>query len=156
MQERYFTCCYIFGTGERVLWNRACPSLHPVFPSFGLSQPILGIVFSDLYSWNCILGIILGIVFPKFWHGARTPHEVEPDFLEKKFLPPKLGKWNKNGPKTGFFEFTEKFSHKFLLDLFSNENFILFVVFLHKSHIRVNFSPWDMGQNFLNHISRTN
>ena len=66
---------------------------------------------------------------------------IEPDFLGKKFLPPKLGKWNKNGPKTGFFEFTEKFSHKFLLDLFSNENFILFVVFLHKSHIRVNFSP---------------
>ena len=40
--------------------------------------------------------------------------------------------------------------------MFSNENFILFIVFLHKSHIRVNFSPWDMGQNFLNHISRTN
>ena len=36
---------------------------------------------------------------------------IEPDFLGKKFLPPKLGKWNKNGPKTGFFEFTEKFSH---------------------------------------------
>ena len=24
---------------------------------------------------------------------------TEPDFLEKNFLPPKLGKWTKNGPK---------------------------------------------------------
>ena len=34
---------------------------------------------------------------------------AEPDFLGKIFLPQKLGKWNKNGPKTGFFEFIEKF-----------------------------------------------
>ena len=26
---------------------------------------------------------------------------TEPDFLEKNFLPQKLGKWAKNGPKTG-------------------------------------------------------
>ena len=34
---------------------------------------------------------------------------TEPDFLEKKFLPQKLGKWVKNGPKTGFLESIEKF-----------------------------------------------
>ena len=34
-----------------------------------------------------------------------------PDFLEKKILPQKLGKWTKNGPKTGFFKFIEKFDH---------------------------------------------
>ena len=32
-------------------------------------------------------------------------------FLEKKFLPKKLGKWTKNGSKAGFFEFIEKFEH---------------------------------------------
>ena len=36
---------------------------------------------------------------------------TEPDFLEKNFLPPKLGKWTKNGPKTEFLKFIEKFSH---------------------------------------------
>ena len=36
---------------------------------------------------------------------------TEPDFLGKIFLPPKLGKWTKNGPKTGFFEFIEECGH---------------------------------------------
>ena len=35
---------------------------------------------------------------------------TELDFLEKNFLTPKLGKWTKNGPETGFYEFIEKFS----------------------------------------------
>ena len=34
---------------------------------------------------------------------------TEPDFLEKIFLPQKLGKWVKNGPKTGFLESIKKF-----------------------------------------------
>ena len=28
---------------------------------------------------------------------------TEPDFPEKMFLSQKLGNWDKNGPKTGFF-----------------------------------------------------
>ena len=44
------------------------------------------------------------------------------DFLEKIFLPKKLGKWAKNGPRTGFFEYIEKMCHYFLLNLFYNEN----------------------------------
>ena len=32
---------------------------------------------------------------------------AEPDFPEKTFLPQKLGKWTKNGPKTGFFKYIE-------------------------------------------------
>ena len=36
-------------------------------------------------------------------------YEAELDFLGKIVLPQKLGKWTKNGPKTGFFEFIEKF-----------------------------------------------
>ena len=31
--------------------------------------------------------------------------------MEKKILPQKLGKWTKNGPETGFFEFIEKFGN---------------------------------------------
>ena len=34
---------------------------------------------------------------------------TDPDFLENFFLHQKLGKWIKNGPKTGLFEFIEKF-----------------------------------------------
>ena len=45
---------------------------------------------------------------------------TEPDFSEKKFFPKKLGTWTKNGPKTEFFEFIEKFCHHFLLNLFYN------------------------------------
>ena len=61
------------------------------------------------------------------------------------FFTPKI---RKNGPKTGFFEFIEKFGHQFLLNLFYNEN-ILFAVFLHKSRIWENFCSWGMGQNVL-------
>ena len=42
---------------------------------------------------------------------------TEWDFPEKN-LHPKLGKWTKNGPETGFFKFFEIFSHYFLLNLF--------------------------------------
>ena len=64
---------------------------------------------------------------------------TESDFPEKNFLPPKLGKWTKNIPKTGFFEFIEK-CYRLLLNLFYNEN-ILFAVFLHKSYIWEIFIP---------------
>ena len=37
----------------------------------------------------------------------------ELDFLEKIFLPQKLAKWTKDVPKTGFFEFIEKFGTNF-------------------------------------------
>ena len=39
------------------------------------------------------------------------PCVTDPYFLEKFFLPPQLGKWTKNGPKTGFFKFIETFGH---------------------------------------------
>ena len=42
----------------------------------------------------------------KFWHGARNLYEVvcdKAEFSRKNFLPSKLGKFTKNGPKTGFF-----------------------------------------------------
>ena len=48
-----------------------------------------------------------------YWHGARNLYDVvrERAGSGKNILPPKLGKWTKNGPKTGFFEFIEKFGH---------------------------------------------
>ena len=54
---------------------------------------------------------------------------TEHDFLEKLFLPPELGKWTKKGPKTGFFEFIEKFGYKFLVSLFYNEIFFYLLCF---------------------------
>ena len=41
-------------------------------------------------------------------------------FSRKKFFCPQS---YQNGPKTGLFEFIEKFGHQFLLNLFYSENF---------------------------------
>ena len=54
-------------------------------------------------------------------------YATEPDFLEKIFLLQNLGKWTKNGPKTGIFEFIETFGHSFLLNLFYNKNLYYFL-----------------------------
>ena len=62
---------------------------------------------------GCFLGIISS-AFSKFWHNARNPYEVvcnRARFSWKKILTPKLGKWTKNGPKKGFFEYIEKICH---------------------------------------------
>ena len=66
---------------RRVLWNRVRPSFCP--------------------------GVFLNfiIIFSEFWHASRNPYEVVRDragFSGKIFLPENLGKWTKNGPKTGF------------------------------------------------------
>ena len=64
----------------RVLWNRVRPSCPRVFLNF-IS------------------------IFSEFWHAPRNPYEVVRDragFSGKIFLPENLGKWTKNGPKTGF------------------------------------------------------
>ena len=44
------------------------------------------------------------------------------DFPGGNVLPPKLGKCTKNGQKTRFFEFIEKFGRGFVLNLFYNKN----------------------------------
>ena len=36
-------------------------------------------------------------------------------------MPPKLGKWAQNGPKTGFFRFIGTSGHYFILNLIHNE-----------------------------------
>ena len=58
-----------------------------------------------------LLGM-LSLLFSKFCHGARNPYKVVHDrvgFSVKNFL-------DQNGPKTGFFEFIEKFGDWFLLN----------------------------------------
>ena len=61
---------------------------------------------------GCFLGIV-SLVFSRFGMVLETQMKLyvtELDFLEKIFLTPKLRKWTKNGPETGFYEFIEKFS----------------------------------------------
>ena len=88
-------------------------------------QPFLpSVPLSFRLSWR-FLGIA-SLVFSKFWHVARNSYEFVRNiagFSRKKILPSKLGKWTKNWPKTGVFEFIEKFCNQFLLNLFYNERF---------------------------------
>ena len=81
---------------RRVLWNRVFPSFRPyVFASVCPS------VFLELHHY-----------FSEFWHGAKNSFEVKRDrarFSRKTFLPEKLGKWSKNGPKQGFFNWLSNF-----------------------------------------------
>ena len=88
-----------------------CETGPAVFPSFCPS--VLPSV--RVYSWNCIISFFLnfGTVLEIYMKLCVT----EADFPEKNFLLRKLGKWTKNGPKTGFFEFIEKFCHYLLLTL---------------------------------------
>ena len=54
----------------------------------------------------------MSLVFSKYCHGARNLYVVVRDTAGiswEKILLPKFGKWAKNGRKTGFFEFIEKF-----------------------------------------------
>ena len=126
--------------------------LLPVCPSFHLSRRFLGIV---------------SLVFSKFWNGARNLYEVVRDRAElsgRIFLPPKLGKWTKNGPKTGSFKFIEKSGHYFLLNLSYNKNLFYLLHFWTIAIFGKIFVPeiWAKRsqqirlQDFLiNHISRT-
>ena len=89
---------------------------------------------------------------------------TESDFLEKKFLPKNLGKWTKNGPKTGFFESTERFGHSFLLNLCYSENLYYLLCSCTNPIFGKIFVPeiWakmfsaNQTAGFFNHISRTN
>ena len=72
---------------------------------------VLSSVLPSLSLFRCFLGIA-SLIFSKFWHGARNHMKLcvtESDFPEKIFVPQKLGKWAKSGPKTWFFEFIETF-----------------------------------------------
>ena len=65
----------------------------------------------------CLSGYFLGIIsffFLNFGMVLEAHMKLcvaEPDFSGGNFLPKKMGKWTKNGTKTGFFEFIEKFGN---------------------------------------------
>ena len=95
----------------RVLWYRVflsiCPSIRPfVCPSVGHFLGIFSLVFLNF-------GMLLET------HLKLCVTEL--DFMEETFLLPKMGKWNKNGQKTGIFEYIEK-CHYVLLNFNYNEN----------------------------------
>ena len=112
----------------RVLWNRVCPSFRP----------------SVLVS-RCFLGNI-SLVFSKFWHVARNPYQVVQDrarFSRKNIFCPQ------NRLKTGFFWIYWKILSTIFTEIVLWWKFILFAVFLHKSHIWQNSGCWDMGKKVL-------
>ena len=66
----------------------------------------------------------------------------EPDFPEEWIMVLKMVKWTKNGSKTCFsWIYWKDWSWIFT-------EFVLFGMFLHKSHTWENFSFWDMGKVF--------
>ena len=116
---------------------------------------------------RCFLGIV-SLVFLKFWHGARNPYEAVRDrarFPRKKFfLPPKIGKLTRNGPKTGFFNLLENFVINFYW-IYSIMKYIICCVpaqipYLGKfSFLRYGpkcSQPVRLRDFLINHVSRTN
>ena len=72
------------------------------------------------------------INFSKFWHGASNPYEVVLDragFSRK--IAPKIGKM---GQKQCFFKIYWKIYSLIFSEFALLKNFIIFVVFLHKSY----------------------
>ena len=68
---------------------------------------------------------------------------TEPDFPEESLMLLKFLNWTKNGSETGF-------SWIYWLDwwwIFTE--FVLFGMFLRKSHVWEKFRSWDMGHNGL-------
>ena len=120
----------------RVLQNRVCPS------------------FRSSFCWSGSFLEIASLVFSKFWHGARNLYEVVPDkagFSGKKFFATKIGKidwkWAKNRVFCIYWKVWSLTFTGFVLKW----KFILFAVFLQKSHIWEIFFSWNMGQNVLSH-----
>ena len=104
---------------------------------------------------SVLLGHLLGIVslfFLNFGMVLETSMAfcvTKPDFLEKKNLLQKLSKWTKNVPKTGFFEFIEKFGQSFLLSLFCNEDLFYLLCSCTNPIFGKSYCSWDMDQNIL-------
>ena len=89
---------------------------------------------------------------------------TELDFPGNFFLPQKLGKWTQNGQKTGFFLIYWKIYSLIFTEYDLWWKFILFVVFLHKSHWKFLFlrygpkcsQPIRLQDFLIKRISRRN
>ena len=79
-------------------------------------------IFLSILPSGDFLGI--GSVFSEAQHGVRPMWccAWQSLIFWKKILHQKWGKWAKNGPKIGFFEFIEKLSHWFFLNLVFKES----------------------------------
>ena len=133
----------------RVLWNRVCLSFRP----------------SVLLS-GCFLGIVSS-VFSKFWHGAKNPYEVVQSQMFQKicFLPPKLGKWTRYGPKTRFLDLLRNFVINFYWICSVMKIYIICCVPAQIPYLRKFWfliygtkcsQPIRLQDFLINHISRTN
>ena len=96
------------------LFIMTCPHCNFWTPGSGRKGPV-----NQGPSFRPSLEVFLGLTHQFFLKlsmvlGAHVLLCVTgPDFFKKIFLSQKWRKWAKNEPKTGFFEFTGKFSHHF-------------------------------------------
>ena len=122
--------------GLPILHSFFCLSFHLFFcPSFCHFVLLSFHLTARGFSWNCIW-----LSFSKFCHGAINPHE---DVCDRA---PKIGK---NRKKRVFWIYWKIWSLDFT-EFILQYKYILFALFLYKSHIRENFCSWDMDQNIFN------
>ena len=110
----------------------------------GGSDKVVSICPVYCSSWLGVFFHLDYCFFSKFSHIKFIIRE--PDFPEEWLMLPEMVKWTKNGSKTCF-----SWIHwKDWSWIFTE--FVLFGMFLHKSHTWENFSFWDMGQSVLQTI----
>ena len=129
---------------EMLFWTHSCGQKGPMNqgPSFRLYVLLSG-SFLEIGS----------LVFSENQHGVRGPCLVVVDragfFLKKSFCPEnwEMGKnWAKNRVFWIYWEIWSSIFSEFGLW----RNFMMFPVFLHKSHTWEKSGSWDMSQNALN------
>ena len=81
----------------RVLENRVCLSFCPSFRPFFCPGVSLELYHYSFVNFDMVLETHIKLCVTKL------------GFLEKNLLPQNLEKWTKNGLKTGFCEFIERF-----------------------------------------------
>ena len=122
----------LFVTG-RVIWIWVCPSCCSSVLLCGGFLGVGSLVFSGTQH-----------VFETYVVLCMT----ELEFLKKIFLLKKLGKWAEIGPEIGFLSLLKNIVINFS-EFCLQWKFMLFALFLHKSHIYEKSGSWDMGQNAL-------
>ena len=112
-------CHFLQKTGSStiVFWGSLSEDYLVLFYFWTPSSSQKGLIRKSYIRPSLLLSdwSFLGVVswfFSKFWHDARNQFEVvTAEFSGEIFFAPNVGKMAKNGSKTGFFEFIEKFSH---------------------------------------------
>ena len=119
------------------VWPSVLPS---VFPSV--------LPYVRPFSWNCC--IISFFVILTWCQKPMSSCAWQRRIFRKKIcLPSKLGKWTKNGSKTGSFEFIQKLGYRFYWICFIMKIYSICCVW-------ENFCFWDLGQNVHNDANMQN